>query len=149
MHRSAKRRNRIASSWLFAIFSIWTIGLTDGAIAHPLGNFTINHFARIESGAAGARIRYVVDLAEIPTFQESQKADLDRDGNLTEAELNGYLDLVTPGYLSGLKLSVDGGPVALRLTGKSIGKLPGAAGLFTLRIAYDLTSEFAVANPTP
>src|SRR5262249_40596796 len=105
--------------------------------------------ARIESGVAGARIHYIVDLAEIPTFQESQKADLDQDGNLTEAELNGYLDVVTPGYLSGLKLSVDGTPVALRLTGKSIDKLPGAAGLFTLRIAYDLSSEFAVADPTP
>src|SRR5262249_37852054 len=128
---------------------IITIGLFGAVLAHPLGNFTINHFARIESGVAGARIHYIVDLAEIPTFQESQKADLDQDGNLTEAELNGYLDVVTPGYLSGLKLSVDGTPVALRLTGKSIDKLPGAAGLFTLRIAYDLSSEFAVADPTP
>jgi nickel/cobalt transporter (NicO) family protein len=125
------------------------IGLFVGAFAHPLGNFTINHFARIESGAAGARIRYVVDLAEVPTFQESQKADLDSDGNLSEAELNGYLDLVTPGYLAGLKLTADGAPIALRLTGKSAAKLPGAAGLFTLRIVYELTGEFAVASATP
>src|SRR5262249_700089 len=69
--------------------------------------------------------------------------------NLSEAELNAYLDQVTPGYLAGLKLSLDGAPIVLRLTGKSISKLPGAAGLFTLRIAYDLTTEFAVANPTP
>jgi nickel/cobalt transporter (NicO) family protein len=125
------------------------IGLFVGVSAHPLGNFTINHFARIESGASGARIRYVVDLAEVPTFQESQKADLDSDGNLTEAELNGYLDLVTPGYLAGLKLTVDGAPIALRLTGKSAAKMPGAAGLFTLRIVYELTGEFAVASATP
>src|SRR5215468_714367 len=129
--------------------AVITISLFGDALAHPLGNFTINHFARIESGVASARIRYVVDLAEIPTFQESQKADLDRDGNLSEAELNAYLDQVTPGYLAGLKLSLDGAPVVLRLTGKSISKLPGAAGLFTLRIAYDLTSDFAVANATP
>jgi ABC-type nickel/cobalt efflux system permease component RcnA len=126
-----------------------TIGLFVDASAHPLGNFTINHFARIESGAAGARIRYVVDLAEIPAFQESQKADLDSDGNLTEAELNAYLDRVTPGYLAGLKLTVDGAPVALRLTGKSVSKRPGAAGLFTLRIVYELTGEFAVASAAP
>ena len=123
-----------------------TISLFVGASAHPLGNFTINHFARIESGAAAARIRYVVDLAEIPTFQESQKADLDGDGNLTEAELNAYLDRVTPGYLAGLKLTVDGAPVVLRLTGKSVSKRPGAAGLFTLRIVYELTGEFASAG---
>ena len=129
--------------------AVITIGLFVEVFAHPLGNFSINHFARIESGVVSARIRYVVDLAEIPTFQESQKADLDSDGNLTEAELNGYLDRVTPGYLAGLKLTFDGAPVALRLTGKSISKLPGAAGLFTLRIAYDLTGELASANATP
>ena len=126
-----------------------TISLFGGVMAHPLGNFTINHFARIEAGAASARIRYIVDLAEIPTFQESQKADLDHDGNLTEAELNAYLDQVTPGYLAGLKLTIDGAPVALRLTGKSISKHPGAAGLFALRIAYDLTGESAVTTATP
>lgn len=131
------------------LLAVIATGLFVGASAHPLGNFTINHFARIESGAAGARIRYVVDLAEVPAFQESQKADLDSDGNLTEAELNGYLDRVTPGYLAGLKLTVDGAPIALRLTGKSAGKWPGAAGLFTLRIVYELTGEFAVASATP
>src|SRR5262245_10224529 len=149
MYRFAKRRLRMASSWLFAFFSVWAIGLTDAATAHPLGNFTINHFARVESGAAVARIRYVVDLAEIPTFQESQKADLDRDGNLTEAELNGYLNLVTPGYMAGLKLMIDGAPVTLRLTGKSITKQPGAAGLITLRMVYELTGEFAATTATP
>jgi ABC-type nickel/cobalt efflux system permease component RcnA len=128
------------------LLAVITIGLFVDISAHPLGNFTINHFVRIESGAAGARIRYVVDLAEIPTFQESQKADLDSDGNLTEAELNAYLDRVTPGYLAGLKLTVDGAPVALRLTGKSVSKQPGAAGLFTLRIVYELTGEFASAG---
>jgi ABC-type nickel/cobalt efflux system permease component RcnA len=117
--------------------------------AHPLGNFTINHFARVESGAGAAHIRYIVDLAEVPAFQESQKADLDGDGNLTEAELNAYLDRVTPDYLAGLKLTVNGAPVALRLTGKSAGKSPGAAGLFTLRIIYELTAEFVSAGAAP
>jgi ABC-type nickel/cobalt efflux system permease component RcnA len=126
--------------------AVITIGLFVEVSAHPLGNFTINHFARIESGAAFARIRYVVDLAEVPAFQESQKADLDSDGNLTEAELNAYLDQVTPGYLAGLALTVDGAPVTLRLAGKSVSKQPGAAGLFTLRIVYELTGEFASAG---
>jgi ABC-type nickel/cobalt efflux system permease component RcnA len=60
--------------------------------------------------------------------------------------LNAYLDRVTPGYLAGLKLTVDGAPVALRLTGKSVSKRPGAAGLFTLRIVYELTGEFVSAG---
>jgi ABC-type nickel/cobalt efflux system permease component RcnA len=128
------------------LLAVITIGLFVEVSAHPLGNFTINHFARIESGGAFARIRYVVDFAEVPAFQESQKADLDSDGNLTDAELNAYLDQVTPGFLAGLALTVDGAPATLRLTGKSVSKQLGAAGLFTLRIVYELTGEFAPAG---
>ncbi len=128
------------------LLAVIIIGLFVEAYAHPLGNFTINHFARIESGGAFARIRYVVDFAEVPAFQESQNADLDSDGNLTEAELNAYLDRVTPGFLAGLALTVDGAPATLLLTGKSVSKQPGAAGLFTLRIVYELTGEFAPAG---
>jgi nickel/cobalt exporter len=39
------------------------------ASAHPLGNFTVNRFSRIESSGPRLYVRYVLDLAEIPTFQ--------------------------------------------------------------------------------
>ena len=39
------------------------------ASAHPLGNFTINRFSRIEVAGQRIYVRYVLDLAEIPTFQ--------------------------------------------------------------------------------
>src|SRR5262245_28344712 len=83
-------------------------------VAHPLGNFSINHFARIETGFDHARIRYVVDLAEVPTFQESQTIDADRNGLTSQAELNAYLDRIAPSYLAGLKLTVDGLAVVLK-----------------------------------
>ena len=37
--------------------------------AHPLGNFTINHLTKVRVGASDVTIRYVLDIAEIPTFQ--------------------------------------------------------------------------------
>src|SRR5919205_1698044 len=43
------------------------------ASAHPLGNFTINHFARIEPNTDRVNLHYVIDMAEIPAFQEMQK----------------------------------------------------------------------------
>ena len=43
--------------------AVITIGLFVEVSAHPLCNFTITHFARIESGAALARVSYVVDIA--------------------------------------------------------------------------------------
>jgi len=39
------------------------------AQAHPLGNFTVNRFSRIEVAGPRIYVRYVLDLAEIPTFQ--------------------------------------------------------------------------------
>ena len=39
------------------------------ASAHPLGNFTINRFARVEVAGDRLYVRYVVDMAEIPTLQ--------------------------------------------------------------------------------
>ena len=39
------------------------------ASAHPLGNFTINRFSRVEVSGHRLYVVYVLDLAEIPTFQ--------------------------------------------------------------------------------
>ena len=39
------------------------------AHAHPLGNFTVNRFARVEVAGHRLYVRYVLDLAEIPTYQ--------------------------------------------------------------------------------
>ena len=60
--------------------------------AHPMGNFSVSHYARIEVSGAGAQIRYVLDLAEIPSFQllqqwalhaDSPRAVLDAQGDRT------------------------------------------------------------------
>jgi nickel/cobalt transporter (NicO) family protein len=40
-----------------------------GASAHPLGNFTVNHFAAVDLAGNTVYVRYALDLAEIPTFQ--------------------------------------------------------------------------------
>ena len=39
------------------------------ACAHPLGNFTINHLVKVDVRGSVMRARYVLDMAEIPTFQ--------------------------------------------------------------------------------
>src|SRR6478672_8160917 len=38
--------------------------------AHPLGNFTVNRYSRIEIGPERVQVQYVLDMAEIPAFQE-------------------------------------------------------------------------------
>src|SRR2546426_1665192 len=44
-----------------------------GAAAPPLGNFSINHYAALEIAPPVVYVRYIIDLAEIPTFQEIQE----------------------------------------------------------------------------
>jgi nickel/cobalt exporter len=39
------------------------------AAAHPLGNFTVNRFSRVEVAGPRVYVHYALDLAEIPTFQ--------------------------------------------------------------------------------
>ncbi len=38
--------------------------------AHPLGNFTVNHYAEVLLSGDRVYVTYALDLAEIPTFQE-------------------------------------------------------------------------------
>ena len=45
------------------------MALPVAASAHPLGNFTVNRFTRLEVSGPRVYVQYVLDLAEIPTFQ--------------------------------------------------------------------------------
>ena len=47
--------------------------------AHPMGNFSVNHYARLEPGANGLTITYVLDLAELPTTELIQSWGVERD----------------------------------------------------------------------
>ncbi len=79
-------RRRLARMALLAILLAvaGALGPADAA-AHPLGNFTINHYSRVEFADGAARILYVLDLAEIPTFQQLGRLDTDGDGALSDA----------------------------------------------------------------
>src|SRR6058998_549693 len=60
------------------------------ADAHPLGNFTVNRYSRLELYSDVIRVRYVLDMAEIPTFQETDGIDSNGDGNVSAAESDAY-----------------------------------------------------------
>src|SRR5262249_28727137 len=66
------------------------------ADAPPLANFTINQYARIEATTDGLRLVYVLDMAEIPAFQEVQTIDTDGDGDVSSGESETYLAAKLP-----------------------------------------------------
>jgi len=45
------------------------------AAAHPLGNFTVSTYSGLRVGPDQLEVDYVLDMAEIPTFQARQAVD--------------------------------------------------------------------------
>ena len=98
------------------------------AAAHPLGNFTINHYARAELSGGNVYLRYVLDMAEIPTFRE--RGTVEADGGLGP-----YARTRAAALGRDLVLAVDGRRVPLSPVSETASYHPGAAGLQTLRLA--------------
>ena len=88
------------------------------ALAHPLGNFTVNRQTEIELSGGRVYVHYALDLAEIPTFQLGTRVR--GAGFAREAA-------------RGLELRLDGRRAPLRLLERRVSERPGAGGLKTLR----------------
>jgi nickel/cobalt exporter len=102
--------------------------------AHPLGNFSISHYTRIRVEHDAIELRYVLDLAEIPTFQELQEAGIVPE--VGHASLPAYLDKRAEVLQNGLLLAVSGRRLALHHTAGEILFPPGAGGLPTLKLGF-------------
>jgi hypothetical protein len=99
------------------------------AAAHPLGNFSINHLDVVSISRDAVRVHYVLDQAEIPTFQER---------GLSDATV---LARKRAEVARGVTLRVDGRPVALRLAPSGALSHPmGQGGLPTTRVELDLAA---------
>jgi nickel/cobalt exporter len=110
------------------------------AAAHPLGNFTVNSYSGLRVGPDRLVVDYVLDMAEIPTFQARQAIDGDRDGTVSGAEAAGWRDRQCPRLAGGLRAAVDGRPLSLAVTGATVAFPPGAGGLRTLRLECTLAA---------
>ncbi len=47
------------------------------AAAHPMGNFSVSHYTRLETTSKGLEVTYVLDLAEVPTYNLLKEWNLD------------------------------------------------------------------------
>jgi ABC-type nickel/cobalt efflux system permease component RcnA len=103
------------------------------AIAHPLGNFSISRYAGLEIGPDTVQVRYVVDMAEIPTFRVIQDDALVAEaGHPTVAP---WVARTSTALGRGLRLEVDGRPLTLVAGASEIVFPPGAGDLPTLKLA--------------
>jgi ABC-type nickel/cobalt efflux system permease component RcnA len=91
------------------------------AHAHPLGNFSVNHLAEISVSSDRVDVRYVLDAAEIPTFQHTVHAREEVAKRLT--------------------ITVDGRPAPLTQGAATTTHPPGQGGLPTTRVIIPLRAE--------
>jgi ABC-type nickel/cobalt efflux system permease component RcnA len=135
------RRGRLALIGAIVLAAI----LPGAASAHPLGNFTINHYAGVRVAPDRLSIDLVLDEAEIPTFQERQRIDTDGDGTVSPAELEAERQAACPRLVAQLVVSVDGRPLTLATDAAGVSFLPGAGDLTTMRTVCELSAAIAPA----
>jgi ABC-type nickel/cobalt efflux system permease component RcnA len=104
------------------------------AVAHPMGNFSINHYSKIDVESGRIEIRYIIDLAEIPTFQELQQGNIQATAN--DAAVARYVAARGEELGRGLNLLVDGQRLGLRMTSSGVIFPPGAGGLPTMKMGF-------------
>jgi nickel/cobalt exporter len=120
------RRALVAALLTLALLAVGS----PAAMAHPLGNFSVNHLTKVKVSADRVDVLYILDQAEIPTFQER---GLPRSQVLAakRAEIT-----------RGLKLRVNGRELAL--VPASAGELRhprGQGGLATTRLELSLAAS--------
>jgi nickel/cobalt exporter len=104
---------------VIAVFSAALVAPV-AAQAHPLGNFTINRFARVEVAGHRLYVRYVLDMAEIPTYQARQQG----------VDPAVYARRIA----AGLHVTLAGRAVALVPVAHALAFPPGVGGLHTMRL---------------
>ena len=134
--RMRRRTARSVSRLSLAIVAMGVVGLllVPGSVAaHPLGNFTINHYAGLRVEPNRILLDVVIDQAEIPAFQARLQFDTDGDGEVSAAEIETGRVAACRELAPMLDLRVDGQPQAINLTEAGLTFPPGAGGLSTMR----------------
>jgi nickel/cobalt exporter len=128
-----------------AIAGLACLGLLPAsAAAHPLGNFTTNQLVQVRIDSGEARVAYVLDQAEIPSFQQLQRFDADGDGAIAGGERAPLIDELLAEIEPGLGLTADGREVSLgEAADPELSFPPGQGGLTLTR----LETSFSVRLP--
>jgi nickel/cobalt exporter len=115
--------------------------LAGSLAAHPMGNFSVNHYSLLELQKTGVQLTYVLDLAEIPTLELFQQWNL---ATPDAASLQRKAASEATTWLSNLRISVDGRQISPELTSVRTNLLDGAGGMSVLRTVMNAK---ALASP--
>ena len=137
----AHLRRRLGAAALFGLTAALVIPAL--AAAHPLGNFTINHYAGIRVEPDRVLLDVVIDEAEIPAFQARLDFDTDGDGEVSDAETDAGRGPACDKLAPSLALSVNGTAQALTVVEAGLTFPPGVGGLSTMRMVCEYATSLA------
>lgn len=115
---------------------LWLLCLLFSApcFAHPMGNFSVNHYSKISLERDGVKITYILDLAEIPAFQELQEANV--TANVSDPAVKRFAAARGIALGRGLSLLIDSKRANLRMLSSQVLFPPGAGGLPTMKMGF-------------
>jgi ABC-type nickel/cobalt efflux system permease component RcnA len=113
--------------------------------AHPLGNFTINHYAEVRVEPDKVQLDVVIDEAEIPAFQARRDLDTDGDGSVSDTELEAGRSAGCSTVAQSIDLTAGGKPLTLATLEAGLAFPPGVGGLSTLRRVCAFEAPLATA----
>jgi nickel/cobalt exporter len=101
-------------------------------LAHPLGNFSVNHYMRFEAVPSGVEMRYAIDSAEIPTFELLRNWGMERTSPREDLERKASEQARL--WMDKIALQLDGKPIKPIFEDASLVISDGAGNLPILRI---------------
>src|SRR6202167_382126 len=122
-----------------AISLLAFLSMAPAAFAHPMGNFSINHYSKIIPGAHAVEVDYIIDMAEIPTFQQMQESAVVPKAG--DPSLVPYLQRESEVLKEGLTLLVDEKRLMLQTVSRQAIFPPGAGGLPTMKMGFVYVAE--------
>jgi len=131
-------------SFILAVLALAV--LSSPLSAHPMGNFSINHYARINASSKGISVHVVLDYAEIPTFQLFSNWGIRSDLEISPAEVQLMVGKLVSDLKPQFRLLIDGSPAMLQISNIKPETTPGAGGLLVFRVSFDLFTAWELAT---
>ncbi|MDQ3155080.1 MAG: High-affinity nickel-transporter [Actinomycetota bacterium] len=140
---------RVARRLALLVGVVVALALTGAgsAAAHPLGNFTVNHYDGLMLYPDRIDVHAVVDSAEIPTFQNQSQVDTDGDDGISDVERRGYATAQCDQLSRAVSATVDGDPVQFAMRSAAVSYPPGQGGLPTTRLTCELSAPAELDEP--
>jgi nickel/cobalt transporter (NicO) family protein len=115
------------------------------ALAHPLGNFSINEYVGLTVAPHQVSAVAIVDSAEIPTLQDRPTVDTDGDGTVSDAERAAHATRVCAVVASSVHASLGSDRLVWTLGPSTFDYAPGAGGLSVSRLRCSLSAAVSVS----